>query len=90
MKMDKKQLASRLTRILIRHYQGFDFNHHWDVAEAILDYLESQEDSQENARLLSLLEQTTDCLEDIMTGKGGWAWEEVIQEAREIIKEVRR
>jgi hypothetical protein len=32
--------------------------------------------------LQEALRQTADCLEDIMTDKGGWAWEEILQEAR--------
>ena len=34
------------------------------------------------SKLADALRQTADCLEDVANGKGGWAWEEVLQEAR--------
>jgi hypothetical protein len=33
---------------------------------------------------LEALEETADCLEDVATGKGGWAWEEVLDRARAV------
>ena len=35
--------------------------------------------------LLEALNQTVQCLEDVATLKGGWAWEEVVTEARAAI-----
>ena len=34
------------------------------------------------SKVADALRQTADCLEDVANGKGGWAWEEVLQEAR--------
>lgn len=39
--------------------------------------------------LLEALEQTADCLEDMMTEKGGWAWEEVLEQARAAVARAR-
>jgi hypothetical protein len=41
--------------------------------------------SELEKQMARALETTTDCLEDIASGKGGWAWEEVLQEAREAL-----
>ena len=30
---------------------------------------------------------TAQCLEDVATGKWGWAWEEVIRDARDLIEQ---
>lgn len=37
--------------------------------------------------LVEALGQVTACLEDMMTGNGGWAWEEVLDEARTTLKQ---
>jgi hypothetical protein len=33
-------------------------------------------------RLRAALQECADCLEDVASGKGGWAWEEVLDNAR--------
>src|SRR5574343_1372520 len=39
------------------------------------------------AKLRELLRQTSECLHDIATERGGWAWEEVLDEARAALAE---
>ena len=39
--------------------------------------------------LLEALNQTVQCLEDVATLKGGWAWEEVVTEARAAISKAK-
>ena len=43
------------------------------------------EASELTPKVRATITQLCDCLEDVASGKGGWAWEEVLQEARALL-----